>query len=271
MLGFIGHAEAQGIGSIIRKRTRQVLKVPSPSQSQPWLGVGIEQGSYGIRIREVIPDTPADMAGLVVGDEVHQISGKSVRTPDQLVAEVSKHEIGEEISVSVLRGKSRIASRVVLSAGLDEQELLQRRLVGFTAPDFQLPTLLGKGSGQLADYEGKVVILVFWATWCEPCKGLLPDLHAFEAEHFGEVSVLGITGESSTQLQSYLQSYNPGVLILQDQNQAVHNKYRYEGRVPTVVVIGRDGRVRHADTGLGLILDDLLLSARRATREGLLF
>ena len=36
------------------------------------------------------------------------------------------------------------------------------------APAFELPQLSGDGQGALADYRGEVVVLNFWASWCEP-------------------------------------------------------------------------------------------------------
>jgi thiol-disulfide isomerase/thioredoxin len=58
------------------------------------------------------------------------------------------------------------------------------------APPFALPDLDGREVA-LADHAGRIVVVDFWATWCEPCKQQIPVLNQFHRRH-PDVAVLGV-------------------------------------------------------------------------------
>lgn len=61
------------------------------------------------------------------------------------------------------------------------------------APDFSLPDAEG-GTATMADYESRVLLLNFWATWCQPCKAEMPWFVAFEDVFSSEgFAVLGVS------------------------------------------------------------------------------
>jgi cytochrome c biogenesis protein CcmG/thiol:disulfide interchange protein DsbE len=61
------------------------------------------------------------------------------------------------------------------------------------APAFKLPDLNGTGNSSLADYEGKVVLLNVWASWCSPCRAESPLLQRWHKRMVrGNGTVLGI-------------------------------------------------------------------------------
>jgi thiol-disulfide isomerase/thioredoxin len=53
---------------------------------------------------------------------------------------------------------------------------------GRPAPAFELPALSGDGTLSLSDYQGKVVYLDFWASWCAPCVSAMPFLEELRSE-----------------------------------------------------------------------------------------
>jgi cytochrome c biogenesis protein CcmG, thiol:disulfide interchange protein DsbE len=64
--------------------------------------------------------------------------------------------------------------------------------LGEPVPDRELPLLDGKGSGSIADYRGRWVLVNLWASWCVPCRQEAPDLERFSRRFPGRVAVLGI-------------------------------------------------------------------------------
>src|SRR5262245_61825922 len=65
------------------------------------------------------------------------------------------------------------------------------------APDFELENVAG-GKTRAADLKGKVLVVDFWATWCEPCIAEIPKFNKMAAEYTGkDVAIVGITVESA--------------------------------------------------------------------------
>jgi thiol-disulfide isomerase/thioredoxin len=64
------------------------------------------------------------------------------------------------------------------------------------APDFDLENIKG-GMTKAADLKGKVAVVDFWATWCDPCKAEVPHFNKLHDDFQGkDVAVVGIAIES---------------------------------------------------------------------------
>jgi thiol-disulfide isomerase/thioredoxin len=64
------------------------------------------------------------------------------------------------------------------------------------APEFDLENIRG-GKTKSADIKGKVAVVDFWATWCEPCKAEIPHFNKLNEDYQGkDVQVMGIAIES---------------------------------------------------------------------------
>ena len=71
--------------------------------------------------------------------------------------------------------------------------------IGDRAPDKELTRLGAPGSGEIADYRGKWVLVNFWASWCAPCKTEAPALESFQRAHAATgFTVLGINLDDTT-------------------------------------------------------------------------
>ncbi|MFB6286935.1 MAG: TlpA family protein disulfide reductase [Candidatus Bipolaricaulia bacterium] len=114
---------------------------------------------------------------------------------------------------------------------------------GYPAPDFTLSTLEGK-SVSLSDFEGKPVLLNFWATWCPPCRSEMPDLQDFYETYGDQVTLLGVNwAEKPDEVRTFLNRYGityPNVL---DRQGRAFVRYRLTG-LPTTLFIDATGLVR---------------------------
>jgi cytochrome c biogenesis protein CcmG/thiol:disulfide interchange protein DsbE len=71
--------------------------------------------------------------------------------------------------------------------------------VGDPVPDRELPRLEGGGSGDIAEYRGRWVLVNLWASWCGPCRQEAPALESFYRRHrAGDVTVLGINVQDNS-------------------------------------------------------------------------
>ncbi len=92
----------------------------------------------------------------------------------------------------------------VLTAGLvyTVSGTLKERIVeaGETAPKFTLKTDQGRQVSR-ADFGGKLLVLNFWATWCQPCVEEIPSLNEFAKKYSDQgVVVLGVSVDRNEKL-----------------------------------------------------------------------
>ncbi|MEO8780040.1 MAG: TlpA disulfide reductase family protein [Rhodanobacter sp.] len=116
-------------------------------------------------------------------------------------------------------------------------------VAGQMAPPITLTTLTGKQIA-LRDLRGKVVIVTFWATWCEPCREELPLLSRYAHEHAQQgLVVLGFSLDEPAQLEQVRAIANTlsfPVGLLGDPH--VHG-YGRIWHLPVSFTIDRDGRL----------------------------
>jgi thiol-disulfide isomerase/thioredoxin len=140
-------------------------------------------------------------------------------------------------------------------------------LIGKPAPPFALDKLDG-GSVRLSSYQGKVVVLDFWASWCGPCMKTLPVVselvQGFEPE---QVQLLAINiQESEVRVAAAVDRLQLASTVLLDSNGDVAASYMATA-IPQTVVIDPTGIVRHVFVGargdfseaMKVAIDQLLL------------
>jgi thiol-disulfide isomerase/thioredoxin len=119
------------------------------------------------------------------------------------------------------------------------------------APELKLRDLDGR-TVRLSDYQGKVVLINFWATWCPPCRAEMPDLIKLQREYAKDgLQIIGITypPEQKARVRRFarrLKVNYPIVLGTRD----IKAQFSSDETLPLTVVINRDGKVSEIISGI---------------------
>lgn len=131
----------------------------------------------------------------------------------------------------------------------------RHELVGRVAPAFELPLVAGEGQGDRVDVralEGRVVLLDFWASWCNPCRRSIPLINQIEARYGDRIELLGInvdTRLTPDRIRAAHRSFGADFPSLGDERLQVQDAYGVTS-IPTLVLIDRAGVVRWVDHGV---------------------
>ena len=117
------------------------------------------------------------------------------------------------------------------------------------APPLALRDLAG-APHTLADYRGKVVLVNFWATWCEPCREEMPSMHRLKQHFAGRpFAILAVNyGESDIRAGDFLKRSSLDLTVLLDPGQDASRAWRVRV-LPASFLVGPDGRVRYGVIG----------------------
>lgn len=139
---------------------------------------------------------------------------------------------------------------------------------GKTAPDITLIDLAGK-THKLSDYHGKDVMMVIWATWCGPCKEMIPHLIALQNrignEKLAILAVSYITFNNTTKMIKGFVSRNRRInySVFPTDIRAVPSPYNQIEGIPCVFFIDPEGKIKFATEGqISFGLMKAILAAR---------
>ncbi|MGQ0542806.1 MAG: TlpA family protein disulfide reductase [Blastocatellia bacterium] len=112
----------------------------------------------------------------------------------------------------------------------------------------------------LASYRGRVVVLNFWATWCEPCKKEMPDLAAIQNDYAAlGVQVIGATADEaaeSAKVLKFIREFKVNFPVWVGASQDDMSRFGVGTVLPTTVIINREGKIVWRE--IGIIKPDVL-------------
>jgi cytochrome c biogenesis protein CcmG, thiol:disulfide interchange protein DsbE len=119
------------------------------------------------------------------------------------------------------------------------------------APALRLPELDGGGASSLADHRGKVVVLNYWASWCDPCRSESPLLQRWHErlEREGDGTVLGVDVlDVDSDARKFIREYGLSYPMLRDKDGETQPDFGIVG-YPETFVIDKRGRVAALQRG----------------------
>jgi thiol-disulfide isomerase/thioredoxin len=146
----------------------------------------------------------------------------------------------------VLRSVAAAALAVAAFAGHGAD---LKRWDGGATPPLALEDLSGK-QHDLAAYKGSVVLVNFWATWCEPCRAEMPSIDRLRSSLKDQpFQVLAVNlAEPLSRIEKYAASLPLGFPLLRDRDGAAGKAWKAK-LLPASFLIGRDGRIRYVAYG----------------------
>lgn len=118
------------------------------------------------------------------------------------------------------------------------------------APEFSLTDLRGNEIS-LSDYEGKVVFLNFWATWCPPCRAEIPGfVEVYEKYKNKGMQIIGISLDIAgvDKVLNFVKEYKINYPVAMETRELIRD-YEPGRAIPVTIIIDQNGKIRHKHIG----------------------
>lgn len=124
--------------------------------------------------------------------------------------------------------------------------------IGLQRPEFAAPDLTGEYRN-IKEWDGKVIFLNFWATWCPPCKKEIPDFIELQAAYGNQgLQFVGIAVDDEDAVREFAETMgiNYPSLVVQAEGVGLAKRYGNGiGALPYTVIINRDGEISNTFRG----------------------
>jgi thiol-disulfide isomerase/thioredoxin len=175
---------------------------------------------------------PLLFLAVIVASAAAQSGRKVVRSPTQTDPPIQAPAWSlPEIAPPAARTEARAEL-----AALPES-LLQRPIKG-----------LENGSFRIADFDGKVVVVNLWASWCGPCRSEVPEYEKVRKGYAGrEVEFIGLTAEdprtSTGRVKEFVRNLSFGFRLGWADRETARTLMNGDQTIPQTLVIGSNGRI----------------------------
>ena len=125
-------------------------------------------------------------------------------------------------------------------------------IVGKKRPDFSLNNVDGE-LRHIKEWDGKVIALNFWATWCPPCLKEIPEfIHLQEKYADKGLQFIGVALQEAEPVKEFMQEYNMNYPVMAGELEVINIAKSYGndiGALPYTVIIDRSGQIAFVKPG----------------------
>lgn len=125
-------------------------------------------------------------------------------------------------------------------------------VIGEPRPDFSLPDPDGDMRA-ISDWDGDILAINFWATWCTPCKEEIPEFVELQNKYRDRgVTFVGVAIDSNTAVTEFIDRYGMNYPVLIGEQAAIDAAEAYGndiGALPYTAFVDRSGRISHVRRG----------------------
>lgn len=143
-------------------------------------------------------------------------------------------------------------SGFLLHQYMHEQQAQQNIIIGKHRPEFAVKDENGQ-LRHISEWDGKVIFLNFWATWCPPCLNEIPDFIELQETYGNQgLQIIGIAIDNHEAVQQFIAESGMNYPALMAEIDGIELAKRYGndiGGLPYTAVINRQGEISSTFTG----------------------
>ena len=139
------------------------------------------------------------------------------------------------------------------TAGAGAPSAMDAQVLGIRRPDFTLPDLDGRPRS-ISEWDGKVVAINFWATWCPPCLKEVPEFVSLQEKYRAQgLRFIGIALQKPEEVREFVAEHRVNYTILAGEMEVIKLAEAYGnhiGALPYTAIIDRNGQIVHVKPGV---------------------
>ncbi|MFN8526062.1 MAG: TlpA disulfide reductase family protein [Chloroflexota bacterium] len=186
---------------------------------------------------------------------VAHTDGSAIAEPESAGRRLSRNPfVGVLVAILLIVGavwmlESLLPDDETSVSGVDVESRAATPRIGEVSPDFTLDGLDARPIA-LSSLRGQPVLINFWASWCPPCRGEMPDLEEVRRDYAAAgLVVLAVNlREEAPTAQRYADALGLGFPVVLDRTARVAARYNVTG-LPTSYFVGPDGVIRDLNVG----------------------